>query len=131
MAYDKFSMQKFLMTVSASLLLMACSGGSTTDGLKPLNPIYTLNCLERYERIEENMNESQVVAILEKPTYVTKLNGNLLGAGWNDVVYAGQRCALIIGFDKKGVYTKGITDMTGRNSDFEPRFQNFRVDQGF
>lgn len=131
MACNKFSMQKILMMLAATLLVMACSGGSTTDGSKPFNPIYTLNCLERYEKIEENMNESQVVAILDKPTYVTKVDGNLLGAGWSDVVYAGQRCALIIGFDKKGVYTKGITDMTGRNSDFEPRFQNFRVDQGF
>jgi hypothetical protein len=131
------SITKTLFTVFAvSMLLIACGGGysdsDNNQGGSGANPIYsTLNCLERYEKIEENMNESQVVAILGEATYLTKLNGNLLGAGWNNVTYAGQTCALLVGFDRKGVYTKGVTDMTGRNSDFEPRFKNFRDDLGY
>jgi hypothetical protein len=130
------SIAKTLFTLctsfGVSMLLVAC-GGDSSDGTnnQGTNPIYTLNCLERYEKIEENMNESQVVAILGEATYLTKLNGNLLGAGWNNVTYAGQTCALLVGFDRKGVYTKGVTDMTGRNSDFEPRFKNFRDDLGY
>jgi hypothetical protein len=130
------SIAKTLFTLftllGVSILLVAC-GGDSSDGTnnQGTSPIYTLNCLERYEKIDENMNESQVVAILGEATYLTKLNGNLLGAGWNNVTYAGQTCALLVGFDRKGVYTKGVTDMTGRNSDFEPRFKNFRDDLGY
>lgn len=115
------------------LAITACGGssGESQQIQQGSNPIYILNCLERYEKIEQNMAVQEVYVILDKPTYENQLNGNLLGADWNNLTYAGQPCTLLIRFDKKGVYTKGVTDMTGKNADFESRFHNFRNNQGF
>ena len=84
------------------------------------------NCLQRYDDIQVDMKQSQLEVILGAATYLTNYNGNLLGAGWENIAYGGQVCSFLVGFDRQGLYTKGVT-----GEGFDAKFVNYRNDLGF
>ena len=122
---------KSLLVVCASAALMAaCGGGGGLLDIDNGNSGSTVpgaaNCVQRYDSIQANMSQSQVEGILGNATYLTQNNGNLLGAGWENISYGGQTCSFLVGFDRQGVYTKGVT-----GNGFDPKFENYRNDLGY
>lgn len=98
-------------------LLIACGGGAGSGddpggpGAHPEDPS---GCLERYDAIKASMNESQLTGLLGEATDKTydgaAKEGKLLGLGWNAKVYDNQmKCSFLVGMDKKGAYSKGVT----------------------
>ena len=105
-----------LLTVNLALLA-GCGGGSGADGLvggSDAHPEDKSGCLNRYDAIKASMNESQLSALLGEATYKTydgtAKDGKLLGLGWGAQVYDNQlKCSFLIGMDKNGAYSKGVT----------------------
>ena len=129
-------MRKTLWAMCASVVLLAgCGGGSldllddSSNGNAGSTASGTANCVQRYDSLQANMNQAQVEGILGTATYLTRYNGNLLGAGWENITYGGQTCSFLIGFDRQGLYTKGVTGNAG--SGFDPKFENYRIDLGY
>lgn len=97
-----------------ALALSACGGGSSdTDGPSG-NPNDKSGCLDRYDSIKASMSDAQISAILGEPTSRTfdgeAKDGKLLGMGWDSKSYAaGIKCSFLVGMDKKGAYSKGVT----------------------
>ena len=126
------NMRKALWAVCAGAALLAGCGGGSLDLLDDSNGNAgstvpgTANCVQRYDSLQANMNQAQVEGILGTATYLTRYNGNLLGAGWENISYGGQTCSFLIGFDRQGLYTKGVT-----GNGFDPKFENYRNDLGY
>lgn len=125
-------MRKTLLAVCAGAALLAGCGGGSLDLLDDSNGNAgstapgTANCIQRYDSLQANMNQAQVEGILGTATYLTRYNGNLLGAGWDNITYGGQTCSFLLGFDRQGLYTKGVT-----GNGFDPKFENYRNDLGY
>jgi hypothetical protein len=119
-----------LVVCVSAALMVACGGGGIFDDINNGNSGSSApgaaNCVQRYDSIQANMNQSQVEGILGTATYLTKDRGNLLGAGWENITYGGQTCSFLVGFDRQGVYTKGVT-----GNGFEAKFENYRNDLGY
>ena len=113
-------------------LLGGCGGGSldllddSNNGNSGSTVPGSANCVQRYDSLQANMNQTQVEGILGTATYLTQYNGNLLGAGWENITYGGQTCSLLVGYDRQGLYTKGVT-----GNGFDPKFENYRNDLGY
>ena len=126
------NMRKALWAVCAGAALLAGCGGGSLDLLDDSNGNAgstvpgTANCVQRYDSLQANMNQAQGEGILGTATYLTRYNGNLLGAGWENISYGGQTCSFLIGFDRQGLYTKGVT-----GNGFDPKFENYRNDLGY
>jgi hypothetical protein len=97
----------------STVLLAGCGGGSGSEPVD-LHPDDKSGCLNRYDAIQASMGESQLGALLGEATYKTydgpAKDGKLLGMGWEGKVYDNQlKCSFLIGMDKKGAYSKGVT----------------------
>lgn len=112
----------------AALLMAGCGGGGGDDGPEVPNnhPEDRSGCLNRYDALKASMNEGQLSSLLGEATYKTHdgdaKDGKLLGLGWLTSTYDnGLKCSFLVGMDKQGAYSKGVT-----GEGFTPRSEVLR-----